>query len=149
LRAQLLLVQLPYSIEHLRSELEQLVSCLPEGSQKVLFTDTLVGISMPHTDIADVMAVKLRKPMEAFSNWWIVGLNGQIVCKNRSSDPFRHWMNKHLGINPGQPNEPQNVDRPQRRKIGLKSPVEDFVSRTFGEVPLKAASGSQRTKDAN
>lgn len=63
LRAQLLLVQLPYSIEYLRPELDAHLACLPKGSQKVIYTDTLVGIAMPHLDIPEVIAVKLRKPI--------------------------------------------------------------------------------------
>lgn len=132
MRAQLLLVQLPYSIDHLRAELDALVACLPEGSQKVIYTDTLVGIAMPHLDIPEVIAVKLRKPMQAFSNWWIVGLNGQIVCKERSSDPLRHWMNKYLGIHPGSVRKSQNSGKSKKPKLGIKSPMLGASEQRFG-----------------
>ena len=99
--------------------LDALVASLPDGSQKVLYTDTLVGIALPHIDIPEVIAIKLRKPMQAFSNWWIIGLNGQIFCKERSNDPLRHWMNKFLNITPRRIGKKQKMATLQRRKIEL------------------------------
>jgi hypothetical protein len=117
LRAQLLLIHLPFTIEGLRKEIETLVACLPAGSKPVIYTDRLVGIAMPHVDIPDVMAVRLREPMKAFSNWQIVGLNGGLMCKDRSMDPFQTWMNDHLGVSPTRNRfEAKNVPLTQRWK---------------------------------
>lgn len=123
MRAQLLLVKLPYSMEYLRAEIAALVASLPEGSEQVLYTDTLIGIAMPHVDIPEVTQVKIRNAMKAFSTYWIIGLNGQLVSKDRSIDPFRSWMNKHLGIQPAvrKPRNPQNMTQGERRQIRLKS----------------------------
>lgn len=124
MRAQLLLVELPYSIEHFRDELEGLITALPEGSAKVIYTDRVVGIAMPHTSIPEVMAIRLRKYMSAFSSWRIVGLNGELVSKDGSMDPFRHWMNKNLRIQPApKRDKPKDVALPKRRQIGLKGTI--------------------------
>lgn len=132
MRAQLLLIQLPYSIEHLRPELDAVVACLPEGSKKVIYTDTLVGIAMPHIDVPEVVAVRLRKPIQAFSNWWIIGLNGQIICKERSNDPLRFWMNKYLGLTPRPQHKPSNIRK--RPEIVIK---EAGATPTWSNQPLQ------------
>lgn len=123
MRAQLLVLELPYSIENLRKDLELLVGCLPEGSRTVMYTDRTIGIAMPHINIPDIMAVRLRKAMEAFSNWWIVPISGLVACKNGSMDPFRHWMNEQgdvPGTAPRQWPQSQNVPKSERRQIRLK-----------------------------
>lgn len=125
MRAQLLVVELPFTIEGLRDEIAALVGCLPEGSKTVMYTDRTVGIVMPHINVPDIMAARLRKALIAFSNWWIVPISGLVACKNGSMDPFRHWMNENGDVPqpmPRQWTETQNVPRPQRRQIRLKSP---------------------------
>ena len=90
----------------------------------MIYTDTLVGIALPHINVPEIMAVKWKRPMEAFSNWWIVGLNGLLIAKNRSMDPFQHWMNENGGSSlPRQRSKSQNVPLTQRREIGRKDSV--------------------------
>ncbi len=122
MRAQLLLLKLPYKLEHLRNEFDQLVSCLPEGSAPVFYGDGVVGIALPHIDIPEVTGIKIRKIMENFSGWSILGLTGQVYCKDGWMDPLRSWVDKNLKVSEaGQRSEPQDLSKPQRRKIRLKT----------------------------
>ena len=121
MRAQILLLKLPYALEHLRAEVDELVSCLPQGSEIVFYSKELVGIAMPHVDIPEVTGLKIRKVMKNFAGWSILGLTGQIYCKDGWMDPLRTWVDKNLKVSePGQRNETHDLSKPQRRKIGLK-----------------------------
>jgi hypothetical protein len=114
---------LPYDLEGLRPEVAELVSCLPEGSDLVFYSREMVGIAMPHLQIPEVTGLRIRKAMKNFSGWSIVGLTGDVYCKDGWMDPLRTWVDKNLKVqDPGEGRQPENVNRPQRRKIRLKSP---------------------------
>lgn len=140
MRAHLLLVTLPYNVEHLRPELDALVAILPAGSRRVLFLDRLLGFLVPHTAIADVQAVRWREVMKPFSRWWIAGLNGELVCKDKSDDPFRTWMDEYrrTGAVAKMP-EPEDLPFLQGGQKGVEPSVNDLIERTFGKMGGKPA----------
>mgnify|MGYP001131952919 CR=1 FL=1 len=147
MRAHLVLVRLPYMAEALEREIEALVAILPPGSRRVLAEEHFLGFLVPHVAIADIQAVRWRKVMEAFSNWWIVGLNGELACKNKSVDPFSTWMNEFRRTGAVvERDEPENVPLSQRREPRVEPSVHELIERTFGKVRLKPDSGQDGPK---
>lgn len=140
MRGYLLLIRLPYLVEALEQQIQALIAKLPQGSARVLYTSECIGFLVPYVDIPQVTVIKLRKELSEFSAHWLIGLDGTLVSSNGSMDPFRHWMNKFLGIEEG-PKRPktQHVPLTQRRKPRLKPPIHNFVDRTTGEMILPTA----------
>ena len=139
LSAYFLLVKLPYTIEGLQKEAETLVASLPSGSKRVIYTNEATGFLLPNVDIPERLAVKLRKALEPFADWWVLGVTGTLVCKNGSMDPFRHWMNEFLGIVPAKRSKSKNVPLTQRWNPRGKASVDDLVDGTVGKVGLQDA----------
>jgi hypothetical protein len=143
LRAHILLIQLPYSAEHLQKEIQALTAVLPQGSRRVISLDLFVGFIMPHTEIAQVHAVRWGKIMKAFSKWWIFGLNGELACKD-SDDPFRTWMDEFRRTGTVEGGQAKDVPFPQWGKPGIDPSVSDLIERTFGKVGLKPSPNKDR-----
>jgi hypothetical protein len=138
LRAHLLLITLPYSVEGLRPQLDALVAILPQGSRRVLYLDRLLGFLVPHTAIADIQAVRWRNVLNAFSRWWIIGLNGELVCKDKSEDPFRTWMNEYRETGSvSKMLQSENLFLSEGRQPGIEPSVHDLIERTFGKMGTK------------
>ncbi|HTQ12517.1 MAG TPA: hypothetical protein VMH86_01475 [Rhizomicrobium sp.] len=87
-------------MKFLEAQVAALAAKLPEGSRRVLYTERTLGFLLPHAKIVAMQAISLRKEMEPFSDWWIMGLNGEMVAKNGNIDPFRHWMNEFFQVSP-------------------------------------------------
>jgi hypothetical protein len=117
--AYLLLIKLPYDVEHFEKEIAALSVRLPPGSKRVIYAKEMMGWALPHEAIAQMATSRLGDVMKAFSDWWMIGLDGQLVCKNGSMDPFRHWMNESGGggiKRVVKPNKPQHVPLTERRQ---------------------------------
>lgn len=139
MRAHLLLVKLPYSAEALQPQIEALVALLPTGSRRVIRLDEVVGFLVPHTAIAEIQAVRWRKVMQAFSNWWIVGLNGELACKNKSDDPFRTWMNELRRTGAViEMDDAKDLPLSERGQPRVEPSINDLIERTFGKVGPKS-----------
>jgi hypothetical protein len=139
-RIHLLLVKLPYTAEGLRPQLEALIAALPQGCRRVINLDQVIGFLVPYTVIADIQALRWRKVMQPFSNWWIVGLNGELACKNKSDDPFRTWMDEFRRTGTiAKGEEPEDMPFAQGREPRVEPSVNDLIERTFGKVGLKSA----------
>jgi hypothetical protein len=137
MRAHLLLIKLPYTAEGLRPELDALVAALPQGSRRVLAFEELIGFLVPHTAIADVQAVRWRSVLKPFSKSWIIGLNGELWCKN-SDDPFRTWMDEFRRTGAiAEGGKSKDVPLVQGGKPRLEPSINDLIERTFGKVGLK------------
>lgn len=120
---QLLMVKLPYTIEALRDEIAKLVAVLPEGSDVVIYTDTFVGIAMPHCGIPEVKAKKVREVLRNFSTFWIVGMSNQFFAHDGLVDPFRTWMDKQRRRDDvGKLRDPEYMAFPERWEPRPKSP---------------------------
>jgi hypothetical protein len=121
-RGYLLLIKLPYAAEHLENEIGSLAAKLPSGSRRVLYTEREIGFLLPQETIAEIVSVRLGPVMSAFSDWWLLGLDGQLACKNGSMDPFWHWMHERGGggiKRIPKLRQTQNVLLPERRKPRL------------------------------
>ena len=112
----LLHIELPYTIDALHTEIEQLVGKLPSGSRAVMHTDRTVSIFIPPAGLPAMLAAKLKISMSNFSNWWLLPISDQIVCKNGSMDPLQHRMNEFLGVSGRKAFKTQNVPLTERRQ---------------------------------
>jgi len=148
MRAHLLLIKLPYAAEALQDQLGALVAVLPRGSRRVVSLEQIVGFLVPHIAIADIQAVHWRKAMQPFSDWWIVGLNGELVCKNKSDDAFRTWMDEFRRAGAiAEGGEAKDVPFPQWREPRVESSVNDLIERTFGKVSMKPLTKREKPQD--
>jgi hypothetical protein len=104
----------------------------------VLYLDREVGFLVPHTAIADIQAVRWRNVLNAFSRWWIIGLNGELVCKDKSDDPFRTWMDEYRRTGSvSKMLQPENLFLSESGQPGIEPSVHDLIERTFGKVCAK------------
>lgn len=147
-RGYLLLIKLPYAVEHFEKEIALLSVRLPPGSKRVLYANEVMGWLIPHETIAEITAIHLGDVMKAFSDWWLIGLDGQLVSKNGSMDPFRHWMNERGGGGVKgilKPQKTQHVPLTERRKPRGKGAVGDLIDGATGEVGLKPPPDKDRS----
>jgi hypothetical protein len=141
---------MPYTVEGLLPQLEALVAVLPMGSRRVIYLDQVVGFLVPHEAIAEIQAVRWRKVMAAFSDWWIVGLNGELACKSGSNDAFRTWMDEYRRTGTVvESGKPENMPFAEGGKPRVEPSVHDLIERTFRKMPLQAAPDKERPQDSD
>lgn len=124
MKAMLLHVELPYSIEYLRNEIEKLVGKLPFGSLPVCHTERTFSVFIPPGHVPQIVVAKIKISMNDFSNWWLIPIGGAIVSKNGSMDRLQDAVGKFLkttDLGPG--HKPNNVTFSQGRKPRGERPI--------------------------
>jgi hypothetical protein len=121
LRGAILLIELPYSIEYLRPQIEELKQYLPAGSKPILYSDRMIAVGLLDVSVPEQILIRLRKSLDNFSRHWLIGASGTIVCRDGPIDPMESWMRDNFGPSaPRKRPQSQNMGEPQRRTIRLK-----------------------------
>lgn len=76
MKPMLLHISLPYNIENLRAEIEAVVAKLPAGSTPCMHTESTVSIYIPPGSLPEILGAKIKIPMDAFQNWWLIPIGG-------------------------------------------------------------------------